>query len=97
MENGSGGESRADVNVDASDSIHAAAVSTSTGTENPKVTREFVFNRLTYSNVVGGEKAGNLDFFPLEDKKTSVVTIPIDLAKEGSHGGRSKLHDPANL
>ncbi|KAI3672603.1 hypothetical protein L6452_38698 [Arctium lappa] len=61
--NGSGGESRAEVNVDASVSIHAADVPTSSDTENPKVIRESVFNRLTYLNVVGGEKAGILDFF----------------------------------
>ncbi|KAI3692858.1 hypothetical protein L6452_32682 [Arctium lappa] len=50
--NGSGGETRADVNADGSASMHAAAVPT-TDTENPKeqVTRESVFKRLTFSNV----------------------------------------------
>ncbi|KAI3669425.1 hypothetical protein L6452_40660 [Arctium lappa] len=79
--NGSGGESRADVNVDANDSIHAAAVPMSTNIENPKVTRESVFNRLSYSNVMGGEKAGNLDFFPWRTRKLVWSRSPLSLQR----------------
>ncbi|KAI3685715.1 hypothetical protein L6452_34973 [Arctium lappa] len=62
--NSSGGDSRAENNVVGSVSKSAEMDTTGTDTVNPKVTRESVFKRLTYSNVVGGEKAGNLDFFP---------------------------------
>ncbi|KAI3664269.1 hypothetical protein L6452_25958 [Arctium lappa] len=44
--------------------------------------RKSVFSRLTYVNAVGKSELGGLDFFPLPDRKSNVVAIPIELAKE---------------
>ncbi|KAI3692867.1 hypothetical protein L6452_32692 [Arctium lappa] len=41
-----------------------------------------VFSRLTYVNAVGKSESGGLDFFPLPDRKSKVVAISIELAKE---------------
>ncbi|KAI3685743.1 hypothetical protein L6452_35001 [Arctium lappa] len=62
---GSDSQSSDSRDVDGSASMHATAIQKGLNAENTKdqVTRESVFKRLTFSNVVGGEKAGKRPLF----------------------------------
>ncbi|KAI3681540.1 hypothetical protein L6452_36339 [Arctium lappa] len=44
--------------------------------------RVSVFQRLNYASVVGKPSLGGLEFYPLDDRKSNVVAIQIELAKE---------------
>ncbi|KAI3685712.1 hypothetical protein L6452_34969 [Arctium lappa] len=45
-------------------------------------TRTSVFQRLNFASVVGKAQTRMLDYYPLEDRKSKVVAIPIELANE---------------
>ncbi|KAI3697918.1 hypothetical protein L6452_31021 [Arctium lappa] len=94
---------RADVTDDVTLSMHAhqpSSMQTSRGkgvepSSQGQGNRTSAFQRLSFASAVGQSSNGMLDFYPLDDRKSNVVAILIELAKECSGSAKidGRLHD----